>query len=163
MYDWGFFSRYEVTRNFLFTGLPCFLIGSYIYHHESNFNKISTNSFYLALALLIGLTMLEAFMHETIGTGCNEFYLSSIGIAVLTFIYCIQNPEFKFGALLYKLLGSTGPTIVYLYHMLFVSLLYPLYQINWGVLLIVVLANMCALTLGLIYNYIKRQVAKKHE
>lgn len=160
-YDWGFFSTYQVTRNFLITGLPCFLIGSYIYHHESQFKKINTKVFWLLFILLIGTSMLEAIYHEATSSKPNEFYLSSILLAVLTLIYCIQKPDTKFGEFCYHYLASTGPTIVYLFHLFFVLLLGSLYNINWGVLLIILIADICALLLGLVYNLFKVKILKK--
>ena len=160
-YDWGFFSIYQITRNFLITGLPCFLIGSYIYHHESQFKKINTLVFWLLFILLIGTSMLEAIYHEATSNKPNEFYLSSIVLAMLVLIYCIQKPDTKFGEFCYHYLGSTGPTFIYLFHMLFVPLVSSLYNINWGVLLIIFIADTCALLLGLIYNLFKVKVFKR--
>ena len=160
-YNWGFFSKYEVTRNFLLTGLPCFLIGSYIYHHEPSIKKINKPLFYILFIALVGTTMLEVYLHTLVCYKPNEFYLSTLAISILVFIYCIQNPESKFGACCYKLLGSTGPGIIYLYHMFFTMLLYPLYQINWGVLLIILCADICAILLGLLYNLFKVKVLNK--
>ena len=160
-YDWGFFSTYQVTRNFLITGLPCFLIGSYIYHHESQFKKINTLVFWLLFILLIGTSMLEAIYHDATSNKPNEFYLSSIVLTVLVLIYCIQKPDTKFGEICYHYLGSTGPTFIYLFHMLFVALAGYLYNINWGVFLIILIADTCALLLGLIYNLFKVKIFKR--
>lgn len=160
-YNWGFFSTYQVTRNFLITGLPCFLIGSYIYHHEYQFKKINTYVFWLLFILLIGTSMLEAIYHEATSNKPNEFYLSGIALSVLVLIYCIQKPDARFGECCYHYLGSTGPTFIYLFHMLFVALVGSLYNINWGVFLIILIADTCALLLGLIYNLFKVKVFKR--
>ena len=159
-YDWGFFSAYQVTRNFLLTGIPCFLISSYIYHHESNLKKISKPAFYTILLALIGTTILEAYLHEVTSNKPNEFYISTLIIAVVSFIYCIQNPESKTGYFLNKVFGSTGPTFVYLFHCFFLLCFGALYKIYWGVLLIIPLADLSALLLGFIYNLIKKKVIK---
>lgn len=160
-YDWGFFSTYQVTRNFLITGLPCFLIGSYIYHHESQFKKINTYVFWLLFILLIGTSMLEAIYHEATSNKPNEFYLSGIALSVLVLVYCVQKPDARFGECCYHYFGSTGPTFIYLFHMLFVALVGSLYNINWGVLFIILIADTCALLLGLIYNLFKVKVIKR--
>lgn len=160
-YDWGFFSTYQVTRNFLITGLPCFLIGSFIYHHQSTFKKINTLVFWLLFIALIGTTLLEVIYHESTSNKPNEFYLSSILLAALTLIYCIQKPDTKFGETCYNYLGSTGPTITYLFHLFFVLCFGVLYKINWGVFLIIVLADICTILLGLIYNLFKVKVIKR--
>ncbi len=160
-YNWGFFSTYQVTRNFLITGLPCFLIGSYIYHHESQFKKINTPAFWLIFIALIGTTLLEVIYHEATSNKPNEFYLSSIALAVLVLIYCIQKPDTKLGECCYHYLGSTGPTFIYLFHLFFVMCFGALYKINWGVFLIIVLADTCTLLLGLIYNLFKVKVFKR--
>ena len=160
-YDWGIFSVYQVTRNFIITGLPCFLIGSYIYHHESELKRISRPVLYISIICLLGTMMAECYLHIVTSNKPNEFYLSSIPIAILSFVYCIQNPESKVGEKIYHYLGSTGPTIVYLFHMFFVLLLNDLYKINWGVFLIILIADTSAIILALGYNLFKTRVLKK--
>ena len=162
-YDWGFFSSYQATRNFLLTGLPCFLISSYIYHREKEIKRINPKAFYLSIICLLGLTMVEAFYHDVTSGKPNEFYISSLAIAILTFIYCIQNHEVRFGKWLDKVFGSTGPTIIYLYHMFFAQLLYVFYNIPWGVMLIILCADICAISLALVYNFFKTKYLKRKQ
>lgn len=162
-YDWGFFSSYQVTRNFLITGLPCFLIGSYIYHHEHEMKKISTPIFCITTISLIGTMMLEVYLHVVTSNHPNEFYISSLVIAIISLIYCLQHSESKAGEVIHSILGSTGPTFIYLFHRFFVFLLVGLYEINWGVFLIILIADTCALLLGLIYNLFKVKVIKKEK
>ncbi len=160
-YDWGFFSTYQSTRNFLLTGLPCFLISSYIYHHESEIKKISKPVFYIVLVCLIGTTVLEAYLHVVTSNKPNEFYISTLLIAVISFIYCIQNPESKPGEFIEKIFGKTVPTFVYLFHVFFILCFGIIYRINWGVFLLIVVADTCALLLGLVYNLFKVKIFKR--
>ena len=160
-YDWGFFSSYQITRNFIITGIPCFLIGSYVYHHEGDMKRISRPVFYISIVCLLGVMMAEAYLHIVTSNKPNEFYISSLAIAILSFIYCVQNPVSKPGEFFYRYLGATGPTIVYLYHYFFLLLLKKLYDINWGVFLIILIADTSALLLGLVYNLFKVKILKK--
>ena len=162
-YDWGFFSSYQVTRNFLITGIPCFLIGSYIYHHESRMKTISRPVFYLTTICLLGTMMLEVYLHVVTSNFPNEFYISSLTIAIISFIYCLQHSESKAGEVIYSLIGSTGPTFIYLFHRFFVFLLVDLYSLNWGVFLIILIADSCAILLALFYNLFKVKVLKKEK
>lgn len=162
-YDWGFFSSYQVTRNFLITGIPCFLIGSYIYHHESEMKEISSPAFYLTTICLVGTMMLEVYLHVVTCNFPNEFYISSLAIAILTVIYCLKRSNSKAGEFIYRILGSTGPTFIYLFHRFFIFLLIDLYKINWGVFLIILIADSCTILLALVYNLLKVRLLKRKE
>ena len=155
IYDLGFFSRLEITRNHLFTGLPCFLIGTYIYNRFNSIKRIKPIWFYLSLLLLLGTTILEVYIHILVHTIQNEFYISSIIGYILIFIYCLQKPLSKIGNGLYKILGRTGPSIIYLFHILFLYIFGFLYQYDYGFIYVIILTIISCLLLGVIYNLIK--------
>ena len=124
---------------------------------------ISRPVFYVSTICLLGTMMLEVYLHEVTSNFPNEFYISSVAISIIAFIYCIQHSKSKVGEFLYRYLGATGPTFVYLSHRFFVFLLLDLYKINWGVFLIILIADSCALILALVYNLLKVRLLKRKE
>lgn len=99
------FGRYEFTRNFFFTGLPYFVLAFYLKDHIINQNKLSnikTSVFVISVIVLIGTTLLEAFLHDRFFHFCNEFYISNVLLSALLFIYGVYHPENKAGQLIEK-------------------------------------------------------------
>ena len=110
----------EVTRNALFTGLPCFLIGAYLYHHLNDIKKVN-NSICLKLFIFFLLTtMVEGIVHHILKSDFNEFYISSIFISCLAVVYSLRTPYTIFGEKVHQLFGSHGPTVIYLSHSFFI-------------------------------------------
>ena len=155
------FSKVELTRNFLLTGLPCFLIGNYIYDNLDKINELKPVFFYVILILLIGMAMGEAYFHHRFGSKQNEYYLASIMIAFMSLIYCLQKPEFKFGEFLYKLFGSTGPMFVYLSHVAFLMLYGMAFTFNFAFILIIFLSVLSSLVLAFIYHQVKIRLVRE--
>nr|MCR5490937.1 acyltransferase [Bacilli bacterium] len=114
-YDFGIWGEVQWTRNFLFTGLPAFMIGTYLYDNYAKIKKIRPAVFYPVFIATFLTAALEAYLHtEVIKTSVNEFYISNIVQAMIAVVYCIQNPEFRFGERLHYLFGSLCPTLMYL-------------------------------------------------
>ena len=96
VYDLGFFSDRIVTRNFLFTGLPCFLIGIFIKEHiieKEKFEKFPFWLFCIICLCLLCFSILESYIHKLLGIWPAEFYLSSVVLAAIIYIYAIYYPK----------------------------------------------------------------------
>ncbi len=163
--DFGIWSDVGWTRNFFFTGLPCFLIGAYIYDHFTHIKKIHPAVFYVVFFASFGTGALEVFLHkEVFKTSVNEFYLSSIIQAVFVVIYCFQNPEFRFGEKLYHLFGPLCPTFMYLTHRGIIQLLNSYMPRDaWVDLLEVGIGIGAALVVSFVYCLIKRKIASSKD
>ena len=155
-FDLGFFSKIEITRNFFFAGIPCFLIGTYIYDHIFEYKEIRAALFWPIIIGLFGICLIEAFLHSLISNTPNEFYLGSIAIAVLSVVYAIQHQESKIGELIYRVFGKTSYMLVYLLHVLFISLLSGPLSFDFTRLLLIFLVISIPLVLSFIYNFIKK-------
>ena len=157
IYDFGVFSDPHVTRNFIFTGLPCFLLGTYFYDHEKNIKNIPTLLFIILVVLLFISGSLEAYMHLHLHSKVNEFYLSSILLASICFIYSIKNPEFILGERLYSLFGRSGPLFLYLSHRLFMQLIYSYLNVAYVNYIVIPISIICPLIIALIYNFFRNR------
>lgn len=160
-YDLGFFSYYESTRNFIITGTPCFLIGLYVYEHKDEINIYKNLSHPLFAALVIflfGTTMLEAYVFNILGSSVNEFYLSSIALALIVFMHGVKYPVSKTGEFLYKFTGKEGITFIYAFH----RMLIVYYPFNGALVPIkIILIVLSLLVAATIYHQIKIRVIKK--
>ena len=99
-------------RNFLFTGLPFFILGYYF--HEKEFILTDISNRILVLAMIFGafLTVVEMF-----AIGRIDLYAGTIILSVSMFAFCIKNPE----KLNFKLIGFIGwhlYTSMYILHYL---------------------------------------------
>ena len=155
-YDLGFFSRYEVTRNFLFTGIPCFLIGTYIYDRFEKLKEVRSVVFFPVIIALFGICVLEAHIHNLISGKPNEFYIASIAIAILTSIYALQHQKCKVGEFMFKLFGKTAYMFIYLLHVLFLYFFTGLLSFDFTGLLLIFIVIVSCLMISLIYNLFKK-------
>lgn len=161
-YDLGFFSNNYITRNFLFTGLPCFLLGTYIYDKFDHF-KIINKSLFITLFLSLFLSsILEAYLHKVIGTSENEFYLSSVALSLLVVLYTLQRPYFNIGYRLSILLGLKASTIIYLFHRLFLLIQYTYINVSYRNYIIIPVTFISVLGLSIIYNLVDRKIIHRH-
>jgi len=155
------FSNYQLTRNAIFTGLPCFLIGSYIYDNLMDIKKIPSKIFYPVLIALFVTQILEAYLHNLIGTRKNEFYISSLAIATLVTIYSLQNGTSPIGERLFKVIGPHGPSLIYLTHILFLELYERTITFKHSFLLIIPLTILSTLILTVAINQIALIINKR--
>ena len=153
------FGRYESTRNFFFTGLPCFVLAFYLKEHVLDQNKLSnikTPIFIILVILLVATTLLEAFLHDYFFHFCNEFYVSSVLLSVLLFIYGAYHPENKAGQLIEKAFSFRVMTIYYLTHVIILVAFSFMCTKPWlEYIRILVVISICLL-LSVIYNLLRK-------
>ena len=163
-YNFGIFSYYQSTRNFLLLGLPAFLLGQWIYEHKDSFviyQKLSYKWFYFAIIGLLGLSVLEAFGHEQFGTRENEYYLSSIALAMLFLMYGLKSPHTVIGKGVAKVAGREIVVFVYLFHVLFMDIYSVLNVYGYMSAVKIVLTVLSLAIISIIYHQIKFLIIKK--
>lgn len=102
----------EYYRNFLFTGLPFFMLG-YLIHDKYNeiIPKISNKQIAFSLIFIISLFMIEGLIVNM----WVDLYVGSIFLSLLLFIYCVKNPK----TLNLKVIGWIGGNLyayIYILH-----------------------------------------------
>lgn len=106
------------SRNFLFMGLPFFILG-YMIHDKQEIitNKISNDFILLSILPLCALTVVETLL-----TGKSELYIGSIFLSSLLFIWCIKNPDtLKFD--ITEWIGGKLYILMYVLHYLIIQVL----------------------------------------
>lgn len=154
----GFELQDEITRNSLFTGLPCFLLGGFIHDHYSRIKKVNSFPFVLMFVLLLGTSTLEAYIHKNINGSSHEFYLSSIVLAVLSVIFCLQNNHSFIGEKLHYLFGKSGPMFVYLSHVFFIDFFDSIFDFEFKAFALVGLSLVISLFIGYLFNLLVRLI-----
>ena len=107
------------TRNFLFEGLPLFLMGTLIRKHENKLKRIPSALLIAIMLVCLPLPMLEGlFIREQ-----TNFYLTSLIVCFSAVILAVKHPLMKDSALL-RFAGS-ATTVIYLFHPLIKKILWP--------------------------------------
>ena len=123
IYDLGIIGNVEVTRNTIFTGIPCFMIGTYLKDNISRFKQINAKGFIRYFLVFTSLIIVEALLHKQLGSIENEFYISSIFLCSLVVVYSIQNPQNKIGEYIEKTQYFKPQSFLYYSHCLVISIM----------------------------------------
>ena len=121
----GFFSNVMLTRNFLLTGVPCFLIGLFIHDHLNDLKfitKIRSMQMLFLFIILMITSVIEGYFHQLFGAGENEFYLSSILLAIVSICFALSHTENRIGDVLFYTFGKEIMLVSYLSHRLFIGI-----------------------------------------
>ena len=114
------------TRNWFFQAIPCLLIGSYLsIHEEVVVQKISSIKKWIIILILVAFQALiigEAALLLVYDQVLLEFYLFGIPLCMGLIAFSLACPNNKAGEFLLKHIGSKCPTIIYLFHLLFISI-----------------------------------------
>ena len=114
----------KVTRNFLFVGLPYFLIGDMIYTRKIT---IKTNTALLLLTVSALVTVFEGFLVASlVSDGPREHYFGTAFSAVGLFMFALQC-KVKTDKLGYRVLCYIGAKLsanIYILHVILIDVLY---------------------------------------
>lgn len=123
----GIHINYIYYRNFLFTGLPFFLLG-YLIHDKQDYLNIFSNKFLCYVILLSSvITIFELILTHNI----INLYVGTIFLATSIFLWCILNPN----RLDFKIMGYIGGklyTYIYVLHPIIVG--FVSFRFNLGYL-----------------------------
>lgn len=116
IYDYIYSSKAEdiiITRNFLFTGIPFFLLGSYLKKNKAHIQEWKISMPILVTCLIVAMSLCVV---ECIITGIHEIYTSNILVVVIAMIICIRLKEHHINRHIEKI-GREHSLNIYLYHM----------------------------------------------
>ena len=102
------YSNAYLIRNFIFVGLPFFLMGKCIRHF--NLSKYFNNKILIAIPLFVSCILL--FIERSLYA--SEIYVSTILASIILFIFCLNNPNIKNNKLEY--IGSNLNLYIYVFH-----------------------------------------------
>lgn len=148
----GFHIDKIITRNFMFTGMPFFILGYLIKDKQDKFTSFSDR--FIITPIILGglLTILERIV-----SGDIELYIGQIFVSIMLFIWCIKYPN----KLNFKILGFIGGEIYMLMYVLHIIVLDNVYRIFHNNLtymepfLVFILTAIVSTILYFTYKYLK--------
>lgn len=126
-----------IVRNFIFMGLPFFMLGNFIRRHEELVCNLFEN---YKLIIMIGIGIILTVVERYIGVK-NELYIGSVIVSCSLFIYAIKNKNYQQTSFL-SIIGEKYSLFIYLFHNIIID------TIN-------ILSNKFKLNENLIFNYFK--------
>ncbi len=114
---------YYYTRNFLFTGMPFFLLGMWVRKHIS-FQKcqsVSNKTLIATIVLLLPITVADFRWTTSLVHDWYELYPTVIILAIAVLLYTVQSNNKKF--LWLARLGEKYSLYIYIYHLLILYLI----------------------------------------
>lgn len=102
------------TRNFLFLGLPYFLLGDLIYTRKVTVKSRTA----LVLALICASTIAIEVLLMNVYFNCAPFdhYLGTIFLAFFTFVFTVQRNSNRKGLRMFYYIGASLTTTIYIIH-----------------------------------------------
>lgn len=151
----GISIEYFYYRNFIFTGLPFFMIG-YLIHDKLDFieNNISNKFILLTLLPICGLTIIESTYAIT------DLYLGTILFSTMIFIWCILNPN-KLNFKITNLIGGKLYGYIYILHIFVVFTLLKDLSINLGWFNPILVFTVTTILSYLVYLFINKILTLK--
>ncbi len=125
-------SSFEVTdrkyyQNFLFTGLPYILLGSYI-HNQLNHKIISNRVIGLLIAIFSVLYLVEVALYLYIGLPARrEHYFCIIPLVSFILIWGAHNPNFGKRSII-TTIGRDYSIYIYVFHLFFVRRMWIIFH-----------------------------------
>lgn len=145
-----------LTRNFLLTGLPFFLIGVYFKKNEEN---IKANTFIMILGIIFSiLSILEYhFIKEYLYSYSTEICITTIIGCILIFSYCISNKQKFRNYIAY--IGSEYSLTIYVIHPIVLHFVKRISILNDD-LFMMLIVYILSLFIGIIVKAAKRKYAE---
>lgn len=102
------------TRNFIFMGLPCIMIGRMIRDNEDRYLSFFDNRKRMPVVILVSLVLCyaEYFYH-----GMPEMFIFTIPLVLSVFYWALRNPGFGFGSIP-ALIGRRYSAYIYIFHVI---------------------------------------------
>lgn len=148
-------------RNYLFVGLPYFLIGDLLYKTK---DKLAQKIPMKLLAILIPVFGYTSVMEEHIlnnlgKDAVGEIYISTTFFAVAVFLFALKAKQVNYGNILAKI-GRKYSTYIYILHVIFINLFNKYVTINNNILnnTIQVIIFFASLLVAIMYVKIKGKI-----
>lgn len=150
-----------LTRNFLFTGLPFFLIGGYIAYKRETFEKTNKKCMVAAVLVFMVTSLLESyFLSRNNLTANKNLYISTIPLTICLFTLFQFHVKIKEN--LFTRIGRDDSLYIYIFHIV------ALYPINYLIIktaeyasiheLLLNLKPFIAVVLVIVVTYIHRHL-----
>lgn len=111
--------RYMITRNWLFEGIPAFLVGVCLKENENRIieyiNSVKKTRIIIIVFIINILIFLDAYLSTIINVNF-EFYLLSPLLVIILISLTFAYPKNQIGETLQRIFGNKLSTIVYMFY-----------------------------------------------
>lgn len=143
-------------QNFLFTGMPYVLLGSFIREHETG-QQLSNRRLGLLIALFAALYLGEIWLYVVTGLPARrEHYLCIIPLVSLILMWAAKNPQFG-SRNIFTTIGREYSIYIYIIHYYFVKKMWTFFN---GTSIDSKLQMLTAIALSLLVAFLYVQVKK---
>lgn len=118
-----------ISRNFLFTGIPFYLLGYMLATKKNQINEINIYKMRCGMLVCLIFSIIEKCILSSIGeSNKGDLYIMSIVLAIVSFIYvlCINTPKRKKEEYIGKIIAKIGnkyTLLIYIMHPAIIQLL----------------------------------------
>lgn len=118
-----------VSRNFLFTGIPFYLLGYMLSTKKNQINEINIYKMRCGILVCLIFSVIEKYILNSIGeSNTGDLYIMSIVLAIVSFIYvlCINTSKTKKEEYIEKIIAKVGnkyTLLIYIMHPAIIQLL----------------------------------------
>ena len=110
---------YGISRSWLFTAIPFFLLGRYLYDNKDFFIIRVSNKFLWGMFVLCSGLLLFECKYSPFPK--SDLYLFNLPLSVSLFLLFIKNPNWGINSVWAKI-GNKDTLYIYIFHIVFVSL-----------------------------------------
>lgn len=151
--------------NWIFFGIPCFMIGAFIRDFQRIFERISALAILGAFLSAYVLAVAEMYINDS-----KELYVGSLIIAIMALVWAMKRPNYSGGKILQRIGKELSPYIYVFQSLVFWCVFKILYRINYPVkeYLSPIIGALC--TIGFCFYFyvwfaipLKRRKSKYHE
>jgi peptidoglycan/LPS O-acetylase OafA/YrhL len=107
-------------RNYLFVGLPFFMLGNFIHKHENSFFVKSNNNLFF---IIIGIVGLIISLFESYLTDYLDIYVGTVLFVFCLFIFAIKNPNIFNSENIICVIGEKYSLGIYVSHLFIILFL----------------------------------------
>ena len=148
-------------RNFLFIGLPYFLLGDLLYKKKDNLIEMFTLKKLAILIPIFALTTIieEHILNYTHMDSIGEIYISTTFLAITVFLFAIQTKQVSSGNVL-AIIGRKYSIYIYIVHVMFINLFNKFVNINSNILnnTIQIIIFFASILIATIYIKLKNRI-----
>lgn len=156
---------YIYIRNFLFVGLPYFLIGDLLYKNKDKLlNKFSLKNLIILIIVFTITTLLEKYFLISINMNATrDQYISTTFLSITVFLLALKakNVDDKF---IFAIIGRKYSLYIYIVHLMIINL-YNNYLVEKNILnyFIQIIVFLISLLIAIIYVKCKNIFVKKYK
>lgn len=150
---------YILLRNFMFVGIPYFLLGDLIYKYKNKIKNIGSARLVLLILLFIGLNVIERYLLVKYSVNAaRDQYICTTLLALVVFMFTLAiNDNVKDNSIL-SVIGKKYSMMIYLLHPLVLKIVVRVFTANSMKYILPIIVFIFTLIISYVYYYLKDKI-----